>query len=428
MPTRCATDHPRSRTRGRRGRPGATRRAADVRSGRRRHRGRARRAARDAHPHDVPARVPKPPPEPCARRSRQRGAERAGVVSSAAASACAAEARRLDVQFRLEQTVESMEHGVVRLSDGSSLAAGTVVWATRRARACDLAGVLAAPVRPGGRVRVAPTLNLETNPEVFVVGDMSYLEGSNGAYQMVARVAMQQGRLAAENIAAAERCPPGARAFRYRDKGQMAMIGRRSALVDAFGSTSAASPRSPSTSSISEASATGSSSSSTGSPPTSPRRAASGSSLGRRLVSRAYVHRAGPTKRRNAWSSTLGSPALPPRIARELLAEPGASPEPASQRLQCGRDADLPTSDILPAACRRARRTASRIRPDRINRTHMHACSSAGSVSVRPQVDRSRAASSGGQRSTAKIEIRWTCKNAMGTKRGTKSPLMLPPE
>jgi NADH dehydrogenase len=51
---------------------------------------------------------------------------------------------------------------------------------------------------------------------------------------MVAQVAMQQGRRAAKNIAAHVAGAP-MRAFRYRDKGQMAMIGRRSAIVDGFG-------------------------------------------------------------------------------------------------------------------------------------------------------------------------------------------------
>src|SRR5262249_46277995 len=64
----------------------------------------------------------------------------------------------------------------------------------------------------------------------------AYLEGyhGGGAYPMVAQVAMQQGRLAARNVAAAQAGrEPGE--SRYRDKGQMAIIGRRSAIVDAFG-------------------------------------------------------------------------------------------------------------------------------------------------------------------------------------------------
>src|SRR5262249_31515349 len=141
----------------------------------------------------------------------------------------------MGIELRLGQVVDFVEHGVVRFGDGSELGASTVVWAAG-VRACDLAGSLAAPVARGGRVIVTPTLNLESHPEVFVVGDMAYLEGYNGggAYPMVAQVAMQQGHRAAENITALESGRELGE-FHYFDKGQMAIIGRRAAVVDAFG-------------------------------------------------------------------------------------------------------------------------------------------------------------------------------------------------
>jgi NADH dehydrogenase len=142
---------------------------------------------------------------------------------------------RMGVELRLGEIVESVDPGVVRFTDGSELGATTVVWAAG-VRACDLAGTLDAPVARGGRVRITPTLNLESRPEVFVVGDMAYLEGyrGDGAYPMVAQVAMQQGRQASRNIAAIERGRQP-RVFSYVDKGQMAIIGRRCAVVDGFG-------------------------------------------------------------------------------------------------------------------------------------------------------------------------------------------------
>jgi hypothetical protein len=79
-------------------------------------------------------------------------------------------------------------------------------------------------------------LSLESHPEVFVVGDMAYLEGyrDEQPYPMVAQVAMQQGRRAAKNIAMLH-TSAAPKPFRYNDKGQMAIVGRRSALVDGFG-------------------------------------------------------------------------------------------------------------------------------------------------------------------------------------------------
>lgn len=139
------------------------------------------------------------------------------------------------VDLRLNQTVESVEHGIVRFADGSHIAARTVAWAAG-VRAADLAGRLDAPAGPAGRIRVTPQLNLQQRPEVFVVGDMAYIEGHNGdrPYPMVAQVAIQQGRLTGKNIAALEQGRT-ARSFRYSDKGQMAIIGRGYALVDGMG-------------------------------------------------------------------------------------------------------------------------------------------------------------------------------------------------
>ena len=85
-------------------------------------------------------------------------------------------------------------------------------------------------------MKVQPTLNLHEQPEVFVIGDMAYLEGykQGQAYPMVAQVAIQQGKQAGRNILARERGRP-MRKFHYFDEGTMATIGRRSAVLDAFG-------------------------------------------------------------------------------------------------------------------------------------------------------------------------------------------------
>jgi NADH:ubiquinone reductase (H+-translocating) len=150
-----------------------------------------------------------------------------------------ADARRrlekMGVELMLDHVVESVNDGVVQLADGTQIGATTVVWAAG-VRACGLARRLDVPVAQSGRVPVTPELHLETRPEVFVIGDMAFLEADNGrgAYPMVAQVAMQQGRQAARNVVALERGRP-LRSFRYFDKGQMATIGRRCALVDGLG-------------------------------------------------------------------------------------------------------------------------------------------------------------------------------------------------
>ena len=107
----------------------------------------------------------------------------------------------------------------------------TVIWAAG-VTASNLAGRLAeltgAELDRAGRVTVGPDLTLPGHPEVFALGDMVRVRGANGTpitLPGVAPVAMQQGRYAAEVTRArlrSKQTPP----FHYRDKGNLATIGR----------------------------------------------------------------------------------------------------------------------------------------------------------------------------------------------------------
>lgn len=147
--------------------------------------------------------------------------------------------RSMGVDIRLHASVASVEDGKVTFADGSSLDAGVVVWAAG-VRAAPLADMLGVKLARGGRVPVTPTLNLAEHPEVFVIGDMAYLEylprqgAQQSPYAMVAPVAIQMGERAARNILARIRRRPQ-KPFRYFDKGNMATIGRRAAVLDSFG-------------------------------------------------------------------------------------------------------------------------------------------------------------------------------------------------
>lgn len=141
----------------------------------------------------------------------------------------------MGVQVLLNNAVSSVEDGVVKLKDGQQLKANTIVWAAG-VKAATLADTLATEHGKGGRVKVEPTLNIPGHPEAFVIGDMAYLEGykEGQPYPMVAQVAIQQGKTAARNILAAIHGRP-MRPFRYFDEGQMATIGRNSAVLESFG-------------------------------------------------------------------------------------------------------------------------------------------------------------------------------------------------
>lgn len=141
---------------------------------------------------------------------------------------------KMGVEVRTNTAVDSVDGDLVRFADGSTIEAATVIWAAG-VRAAHLADSLGVKQARGARVPVEPTLTLPARPEVFVIGDMAYLEGyKGGAYPMVAPVAMQQGRQAARNIIARTKRQP-MRPFVYFDKGTMATIGRRAAVLDAFG-------------------------------------------------------------------------------------------------------------------------------------------------------------------------------------------------
>ena len=138
------------------------------------------------------------------------------------------------VTVRLGATVESVEASSVRLAGGESISTETVVW-TAGVRGDPRVAEWGLPVGRGGRVPVTETLCVEGRPEVFVIGDLAYREDEHGEpLPQVAQVAIQQGRRGARNIL---RVVAGEQpdAFRYKDPGMLAVIGRNAAVAHVFG-------------------------------------------------------------------------------------------------------------------------------------------------------------------------------------------------
>ena len=148
--------------------------------------------------------------------------------------------QRFGVDVRLDTVVKSVEHGIVTFSDGSTTAATTVVWAAG-VRAANLIGTLGLETASLGRVAVTSTLNHPDHPEVFAIGDVMHLaeyRPKKGAdpvpYPMLAQVAIQGGKRASKNILLMKdgKQPEP---FKYFDKGIMAIIGNRAAIVEGLG-------------------------------------------------------------------------------------------------------------------------------------------------------------------------------------------------
>jgi NADH:quinone reductase (non-electrogenic) len=108
--------------------------------------------------------------------------------------------------------------------------AQTVLWAAGVA-ASPLAGSLGVPLDRAGRVVADPTLAVPGLAEIFVAGDLCALQQEGRPLPGVAQVAMQEGAHAARNVMRMIRGEP-LQPFRYRDYGNMAVIGRGSAVAD----------------------------------------------------------------------------------------------------------------------------------------------------------------------------------------------------
>jgi NADH dehydrogenase len=136
----------------------------------------------------------------------------------------------LGVEVRTGALVTSVERGRVHVGDGEVLRSHTVIWAAGNA-ASPLGRSLGAPVDRVGRVLVGPDLSIPGHPEVFVIGDLASIESRGKPVPGVAPAAMQMGAHAARNLRRdleqRARVP-----FVYRNKGDLATIGRHRAIAD----------------------------------------------------------------------------------------------------------------------------------------------------------------------------------------------------
>jgi len=159
--------------------------------------------------------------------------EAAGEVLPAFPADLALKARRqlerLGVTVRTRARVTAIDAEGVAI-DGERVAARTVIWSAG-VRATSITASLGAPLDALGRVRVEPTLALPGEPRVYVIGDAALLESGGRAVPPLAPAAIQEGRHAARNVARALR-GEAPLAFRYRDRGALATIGRAAAVAD----------------------------------------------------------------------------------------------------------------------------------------------------------------------------------------------------
>jgi NADH dehydrogenase len=147
------------------------------------------------------------------------------------------ETRRVEV--RVNTLVTAIDHhGVTVKTNGGTeerIGARTVLWAAG-VQASPLARSLGVPLDRAGRVEVLPDLSIPGHANIFVVGDLARMLNEDGTQVPgVAQGALQGGAHVAKLIAADVRKPDSRvrprKRFSYWDKGNMATIGRASAVV-----------------------------------------------------------------------------------------------------------------------------------------------------------------------------------------------------
>jgi NADH dehydrogenase len=148
---------------------------------------------------------------------------------------------RLGVTPRLGETAVEIDDQAVKIQNEHGavehIPARTTIWAagvTASRLAATLGELTGAETDRAGRVTVEPDLSLPGHPEVIAIGDMVRIRRDDDQpleLPGLAPVAMQEGRYAGRlvrNRLRGRQTPP----FRYRDKGNLATIGRASAVAD----------------------------------------------------------------------------------------------------------------------------------------------------------------------------------------------------
>ena len=152
-----------------------------------------------------------------------------GTFAPDLAAAAQKRLEKLGVEVRLGHAVEKIdEEGVIVA--GERIASKAVIW-TAGVAPSPAGKWLGAETDKAGRVRVQGDLRVPGYSDIFVIGDTASLEQDGKPLPGVAQVAMQQGRYVGTLISRHVARQSGLEAFRYFDKGNMAVIGQGYAIL-----------------------------------------------------------------------------------------------------------------------------------------------------------------------------------------------------
>jgi NADH:ubiquinone reductase (H+-translocating) len=150
--------------------------------------------------------------------------------------------KKLGVEVRKGLMVTEIDANGVTYKKGDEsgrFAAKTVLWAggvTMTTFGRKLAERTHAETDRSGRIKVSPDLTVPKYPNIFITGDLANVAGKDGKpLPGVAQVAIQGGAYAAKVIRKRLQGETNVKPFEYFDKGDMAVIGRASAVANIFG-------------------------------------------------------------------------------------------------------------------------------------------------------------------------------------------------
>lgn len=137
----------------------------------------------------------------------------------------------LHVEVLTETAVRSVDREGVVAGD-QRIPSANILWCAGT-MATPAADWIAAASDKQGRLVVQPDCSAPNHPDIFAIGDLALMTWKNGRpLPGVGPVAKQQGAYVAEVIASKVTGGPTPTAFAYKDAGQLAMVGRASAVAD----------------------------------------------------------------------------------------------------------------------------------------------------------------------------------------------------
>ncbi len=138
---------------------------------------------------------------------------------------------KLGVEVSTGVKVEKVDdQGVI--AAGVRIPSATVLW-TAGVSASPVVKMLGTKTDRAGRAFVGAFMDVPEAPNVFVAGDAATMTQDGHPVPGVAQAAIQQGRFVGHVIANRVRGHKDGRPFRYRNKGNMAVVGKNFAILEA---------------------------------------------------------------------------------------------------------------------------------------------------------------------------------------------------